>query len=228
MAFFPWASCQKTGKVNSLQVAWALPEKRLLWLLMMERTLFKSNCGLLGFFVVVLSRKGGIDLCHSSIFIMSAHCSLTAFRSMLGTCHNPILFMWRLGRMPRHPNTSKRNTAALTDCAVALLAASHNLWLPTDLWWTETPSSAQLLLLWHLFLPQVASPFFQYLLKAKSFMLAQRQGLWSWEWGGEEHARKVMPLTIWYYNSCTESGRELVGALSSSVALGRRKRCQYE
>lgn len=80
-----------------------------------------------GGFVVVLNRMSGIDLCHSSIFIMSAHCFLTAFGSMLGTCHNQTLFIWRLSRMPRHLNASKRSTAALSDCAAALPAASRNL-----------------------------------------------------------------------------------------------------
>lgn len=142
-----------------------------------EDSFFDQMCGLLDFFfVVVRNRMSGIDLCHSNIFIMSVHYFLTAFRSMLGTCHNQILFIWRLSRMPRHLNASKRNTAALTDCAMALLlpAASHNLWLPADLWWAETLSSARLLLLWHLFLPQVASPFFQWLLKGESFALAQK------------------------------------------------------
>jgi len=87
-------------------------------------------------FFVVLNRMSGIDLCHSNIFIMSMHYFLTAFRSRLGTCHNQILFIWRLSRMPRHLNASKRNTAALTDCARALLlpAASHHLRLLADLW----------------------------------------------------------------------------------------------
>lgn len=177
MAFFPCASCQKTKKVNSLQVAWALPEKWLLWLLMVVRTFFLIKCvGFWIFFVVVFKRMSGIDLCHSNIVIMSVHYFLTPFRSMLGTCHNQILFIWRLSRMPRHLNASKRNTAALTDCAMALPlpVASHNLRLPADLWWTETLSPARLLLLWHLFLPQVALPFFQWLLKAESFALAQK------------------------------------------------------
>lgn len=77
-----------------------------------------------------------IDLCLPNIFIMSVHYFLAAFRSMLGTCHNQVLFIWRLGRMPRHLNASKRNTAALSDCAVALLlpAVPRNLRLPADLW----------------------------------------------------------------------------------------------
>lgn len=99
-----------------------------------EDFVFNQMCGFLYFFSV-LNRISGIDLCHSNIVIMSVHYFLTAFRSMLGTCHNQILFIWRLSRMPRHLNASKRNTAALTDCAMALLlpAASHNLRLPADL-----------------------------------------------------------------------------------------------
>lgn len=90
---------------------------------------FLIKCVGFWIFLIVLNRMSGIDLCHSNIFLMSVHYFLTAFRRMLGTCHNQILFIWRLSRMPRHLNASKRNTAALTDCAMALLlpAASHNL-----------------------------------------------------------------------------------------------------
>lgn len=50
--------------------------------------------------------------------------------------------------MPRHLNASKRNTAALSDCAVALLlpAVLHNLGLPADLWRAETLPAPLLLL----------------------------------------------------------------------------------
>lgn len=87
------------------------------------------------FFVVVLNRMSGIDLCHSNIFIMPVHYFPAAFTSTLGTCPNQIVFVWRLGRMPRHLNASKRNTAASADCAMALLlpAASQYLRLPADL-----------------------------------------------------------------------------------------------
>lgn len=104
--------------------------------------------GAFNFFFFVLHRMSRIDLCLSNIFIMSVHYFLAAFRSMLGTCHNQILFIWRLSRMPRHLNASKRNTAALSDCAVALLlpAVLHNLGLPADLWRAETLPAPLLLL----------------------------------------------------------------------------------
>lgn len=62
-------------------------------------------------------------------FVMSVLYFLTALRSMLGSCHNQILFIWTLCRMPRNLNASKGNAAALTDCAMTLFlpAASHNL-----------------------------------------------------------------------------------------------------
>lgn len=105
-----------------------------------EDILFNQLCGLFGlfgwFFCFVLHRISRIGLHLSNIFIMSVHYFLAAFRCMLGTFHNQILFIWRLSWMPRHLNASKRNAAALSDCAVALLlpAVPHNLGLPADLW----------------------------------------------------------------------------------------------
>lgn len=88
------------------------------------------------FFAVVLNRMSGIDFCRSNVFIMPVHYFPAAFTSMLGTCPNQTVFVWRPSRVPGHLNASKRNTAALADCAMALLlpAASEYLQLPADLW----------------------------------------------------------------------------------------------
>lgn len=62
-------------------------------------------------------------------FVMSVLYFLTVLRSMLGSCHNQILLIWRLCRMPGNLNASKGNTAALTNCAMTLFlpAASYSL-----------------------------------------------------------------------------------------------------
>lgn len=186
---------------------------------MLVRTFYLINCVGFVFFFFFLHRMSRIGLWLSSIFIMSVHYFLPAFRSMLGTCHNQILFIWRLSGMPRHLNACKRNTAALSDYAVALLlpAVPHNPGLPADLWWAETlsysaaspltsPSPSGCIVV--SFFTDHSKPRGLYLVK--SFEIG-------WE-EGEKPARKV-PSMILCCNLCAEGSWELVGALSSPVAL---------